>query len=101
MPNELTFSLSTLYSFLLVLTRISSAIIFVPIPGMKNTPDVPKIVFSVCVTLALMSSWPAPPSAHPGAGLFVLWMLSEAAFGVTVGLAVTFLAEAFVLSAQI
>jgi len=101
MPNELTFSVSTLYSFLLVLTRISSAMIFVPIPGVKNTPDVPKIVFSVCVTLALMPSWPRPPVADPGTGLLFMWMLSEAAFGLTVGLAVTFLAETFVLAAQI
>jgi flagellar biosynthetic protein FliR len=101
MPNELTFSLSTLYSFLLVLARISSALIFVPIPGAKNATDIPKIVFSVSVTLALMPSWPSPPDPDPGIGLLTAWLLSEAAFGLTVGLAVAFLAEAFVLAAQI
>ncbi|MEO8128040.1 MAG: flagellar biosynthetic protein FliR [Bryobacteraceae bacterium] len=101
MPNDLTFSMSTLYSFLLVLARIASAMIFVPIPGMKNTPDVPKIVFSVCVTFALLPSWPAPPDANPGMGLLTAWLLSEAAFGLTVGLAVAFLAESFVFAAQI
>ncbi len=101
MPNELTFSLATLYSFLLVLARISAALIFVPIPGAKNTPDVPRIVFSVCVTIALIPSWPAPPDPNPGVGLLTGWLFSEAAFGLTVGLAVTFLSEAFVLAAQI
>lgn len=101
MPNELTFSLSTLYSFLLVLARVSAALIFVPIPGAKNTPDAPKIILSVCLTLALLPSWPAPPDSNPGIGLLTAWILSEAAFGLTVGLAVTFLAESFVLAAQI
>jgi len=101
MPNELTFSLSALYSFLLVLARISSAMIFVPIPGVKNTPDAPKIIFSLCITLALMSSWPAPPDPNPGIGLLTAWLLSEAAFGLTIGLAVAFLAESFVFAAQI
>jgi flagellar biosynthetic protein FliR len=101
MPSELTFSLSTLYSFLLVLARISSAFIFVPFPGAKNTADVPKIVFSVCITLSLLPSWPAPPDPHPGLGLLTAWLFCEAAFGLTVGLAVAFLAESFVLAAQI
>ncbi len=101
MPSELTFSLSTLYSFLLVLARVASAFIFVPFPGAKNTPDAPKIVFSICITLTLFPFWHAPPNANPGIGLLTAWLFSEAAFGLTVGLAVAFLAESFVLAAQI
>lgn len=101
MPNELTFSLSTLYSFLLVLVRVSSAMIFVPVPGTKNAPDAPRVIFSVCLTFALLPAWPAPPDPNPGAGLITAWLLSEAAFGITVGLAVAFLAESFVFAAQI
>jgi flagellar biosynthetic protein FliR len=101
MPNELTLSTSTLYSFLLVLVRVTAAFVFVPIPGVRNTPDVPKIVFAVCITLALFPFWPAPPDPNPPMGLVVVWLASESAFGLTVGLAVALLAESFVLAAQI
>jgi len=99
MPNELTFSLPTLISFLLVLVRVSCIFIFVPLPGIKSVPDAPKIAFALCVTFALFPFWPVLSEA-PGFGLLTGWIILEAAFGVTVGLAVAFLAESFVLAAQ-
>jgi flagellar biosynthetic protein FliR len=95
------FPLTALWGFLLVLTRVSFALIFVPIPGMRNAPEVPKIVAAVAITLALYPLWPTTRSGAPPLSQYVRWILSEAAFGLTVGLIVSFLAEAFVLAAQI
>lgn len=101
MPSELTLSLATLQSFLLVLTRVSLAFVFVPFPGGKSSPEIPKIVFSLCVTLALFPFWHAAPSEEIRFGQLVGWMLAEGAFGLTVGLAVAFFLETFTLAAQI
>lgn len=92
--------MGTLYGFLLVGTRISGAIIFVPIPGFKQAPSVARIVLAAGLTLALAPVWPQTVGT-PTIGMLAMWMLSEAAFGVTVGVAVAFLNEAFVLSSQI
>lgn len=99
MPSELSFSIPGLVSFLLVLVRVSSMFVFVPFPGIKSVPDAPKIAFSLCVTFALFPFWPVLTES-PGLGLLTGWILLEVAFGVTVGLAVAFLAESFVLAAQ-
>ncbi|HEX9012058.1 MAG TPA: flagellar biosynthetic protein FliR, partial [Anaerolineaceae bacterium] len=59
MPAKLTLSFSTLYGFLLVLARVSGVFTFVPLPGMKNTPEPARILFSLSATLALFPFWPA------------------------------------------
>lgn len=90
---------ATLYSFLLVLARVSGAFIFVPMPGFNGAPDPVRIILSLSLTIALFPLWPVIHSA-PGAGLLVGWLLTEAALGLTIGLVVGFLAEAFGLFAQ-
>jgi flagellar biosynthesis protein FliR len=101
MPAELTLSVATLYGFLLVLARISAAFVFVPIPGTKDFPDGAKIVISLALTIALFPFWPRLTPASPSFGQVTAWILSEAAFGLTVGLAVAFLNESLMLAAQI
>ena len=36
MPGNVTLSIGTLFAFLLVLARVSGALIFVPLPGIKS-----------------------------------------------------------------
>ena len=36
MPTSVTLSIGTLYAFLLVLARVSGALVFVPLPGIKG-----------------------------------------------------------------
>ncbi len=91
--------LTTIYAFLLVLTRISGAMVFVPIPGFSASPEPVRIILAVSFTIALFPLWPAI-AALPGLGLLIGWMLSEAALGITVGLVVGLLSEAFVLFGQ-
>jgi flagellar biosynthesis protein FliR len=89
-----------LLSFLLVLTRISVLFVFVPLPGIRSFPEVPRALVSLTLTVALYPVWPIVPG-NPLLGQVLVWLISEAAFGLTVGVAVGFLIEGFVLAAQI
>ncbi len=89
-----------LLSFLLVLTRISVLFVFVPLPGIRSFPEVPRVLAAMTLTVALYPVWPAV-RADASFGQLTGWLLSEAAFGLTVGVAVGFLIEGFVLAAQI
>ena len=39
MHGDLVLSQEALYAFLLVLARVGGALVFVPLPGLKNAPD--------------------------------------------------------------
>jgi flagellar biosynthetic protein FliR len=92
-------SVSTLLGFLLTLMRIGGVFVFVPVPGFKSAVDAARIAAIGSITIALFPVWPHP-SADASSGLFVLWMMSEAALGIGVGLAVAFALEAFSMGAQ-
>jgi flagellar biosynthesis protein FliR len=92
-------SVSTPLGFLLTLMRIGGIFVFVPVPGFKSAVDPARIILIGGMTIALAPVWPHPAAAI-SAGLFVLWMMSEAALGIGIGLAVAFTLEAFVMGAQ-
>ncbi len=100
MPIESWIPESTLLSFLLVLARVSGAVAFVPFPGLRNGPDVTRVVFAVLLTWCLRPAWPHLVNTNPGMGTLTMWILSEAAVGVLLGLFIGFLVEAFQLGAQ-
>jgi flagellar biosynthetic protein FliR len=100
MSADVTINYATLIAFLLVLARISFAFVFVPFPGMRYVPEAPKIAVALATTFALFPVWPKIASGPLAISTITLWLLSEAAFGLSVGLAVAFLTEAFVLAAQ-
>ncbi len=99
MGNEVTLQLTTLYAFLAVLARISGALVFVPIPNLSGSPAPVRIVLVLTLTLALYPVWPVI-KVVPGTGMMVGWLLSEGAMGITIGLVVAFIAEAFGLFGQ-
>jgi flagellar biosynthetic protein FliR len=101
MPGSLVLSLSTLYGFLLVLARVGGALVFLPLPGVKDGPQPARVVLALSLTFALYPAWPVAAAAESGIGRVAGFILSEAAFGITAGLAVAFLAEAFLLAAQV
>jgi flagellar biosynthetic protein FliR len=99
MHAELQLSIATLMGFLLTLARIGGVFVFLPLPGMKSGTEMARIVLSVCVTFALFPQWPRV-SADGSAGILVVWMISEAALGIGIGLAVAFVTEAVLVAAQ-
>src|ERR1700722_12707093 len=100
MPANVTLPLGALYGFLLVLARISGAMVFVPLPGMKSLADPARAAFAIGFTVALMPLW---PSVEPGlsAGRLAGWALGEAAVGMAIGVAVAIAMEAFTMAAQV
>jgi len=101
MPAELTIGLPALYGFLLVLARVSGVFAFVPLPGVQNAPPMARIVLSVLTTLALYPSWPQPPAGQFEIGRMLMYVLPEVAVGVVIGVAVSFILEAFMMGAQV
>ncbi len=92
---------ATLFSFLLVLSRLSGLFAFIPIPGIRTGPDAARILASLALTVALYPFWPAPPSASPTSGDLVCWILAEMAVGVAAGLAISLALECFQFAGQL
>src|SRR5579871_1732231 len=100
MHGELSISVGLIYSFLLVLARIGGALIFVPLPGMSAAPEPVRVVFILVTSLALYPVWPAVSSTVTPLDYGGM-LLTDAAFGVCVGLLVGFLSEVGLLFGQI
>ncbi len=101
MHADITFNLSTVYGFLLVLARVSGVILFVPLPGFSAGPDSSRIVLALALTMTLSSVWPSPVLDGPALGRLLGWMGAEVAFGLTVGVAIAFLLEGVQMGAQV
>jgi flagellar biosynthesis protein FliR len=99
MHAEMQFPIATLLGFLLTLARIGGVFVFMPLPGLKSSGDMARVVLSVCVTMALFPQWPKV-SPELSLGMLVVWMISEAALGIGIGLAVAFVTEALLVAAQ-
>jgi flagellar biosynthesis protein FliR len=100
MPSEPVLSTAAVLGFLLTLARIAGVFVFVPLPGLKSTFELPRIIIALAVTLALYPQWPRiAPETSPA--LLALWVMAEAALGIGIGLAVGFASEALATGAQI
>jgi flagellar biosynthetic protein FliR len=89
MPNE-----ATLYGFLLVLARVSGIFVFAPMPGVRDAPAMMRVFLSLAITISLYPLWPRPAT-------LTFAIFSEAAIGITIGLAVALTLEALQMAAQI
>jgi flagellar biosynthetic protein FliR len=100
MPNDVILATSTLLGFLLTLARISGVFVFVPLPGLHSGFDLARVMLSLSLTVALFPYW---PRVQPdiAAGFLAVWIISEAAFGIGIGLSVAFITEGFNMAAQI
>lgn len=101
MPSEATISLPVMQGALLVFTRVAGIFTFLPLPGLRTAPDVPRLFLSLCVTGILFPLWPAPPAAASTMGLLLTSMFNEVAFGLTIGVALALLLEGLQMAAQI
>lgn len=101
MHAELSFPLHTITTFLLVLSRTLGVFVFLPLPGKEAGPSMPRVVLAFGTALAVFPSWTATFNTEPTPALLVLWLSSELALGLTIGLLVGFLAEALTVGAHI
>jgi len=100
MPANVTISAGTVLAFLLVLARISGAMVFVPLPGFSGTPGMARTAFSLAFTLALAPRWPSIEGSGPGILILAAWAVAEAAIGVAIGLAAATVLEVITFAAQ-
>ncbi|MCC6262391.1 MAG: flagellar biosynthetic protein FliR [Bryobacterales bacterium] len=100
MPVDLALSEARILSFLLVLSRMSGLLIFLPIPGLRALPESVRPLVAIALTVPLLARAPSLPPGEVSTGTLLVWCLSELCFGLLWGLAVHFLIEAFVLGAQ-
>lgn len=101
MHGELTLSVSTLFGFVFVLTRMLGAFVFVPFPERDAGASSPRIVLAVATTMILFPYWPAVNTSQVTMGSLCLILLSEMALGTGIGLLVSFISEAMTVGAQI
>lgn len=101
MPASLTLSAGTLFSFLLVLARISGALAFVPLPGLKGVPEPARVALAVGITIALFTRWPVVETSQVTAAVIAGWIAAEAALGIAVGVSIAIVLEAFAFAAQV
>jgi flagellar biosynthesis protein FliR len=101
MHANLTFPLSAITTFLLVLSRTLGVFVFLPLPGKEAGPSMPRVVLAFATALAVVPSWPGGSVAEVTPALLVIWMFSELALGLTIGLMVSFLAEALTVGAHV
>jgi flagellar biosynthetic protein FliR len=100
MRGDLVLSLATLLGFLLTLVRVTGIFVFIPLPGLSGVVHPVRAIFALGITVALFPLWPHV-TAEPNPGLLLVWILSEAALGLGIGLAVAFIAESFAMGAQV
>ena len=100
MHGELPVSDSLNYSFHYVEDRIGGAFIFVPLPGVRNSPEPVRVIIILAMTLALYPVWPAVATNVGPLELTGLFLV-EGAFGLCIGLLIGFISEAGLLFGQI
>ena len=99
MHTEVSIDFAVLYSFLVVLARVSGFLVLVPLPGISAGPSVARIVLVLTLTLSLIPLWPTVKSST-SSGELALWAASEFALGLVAGIGVALLLEAFQVAAQ-
>jgi flagellar biosynthesis protein FliR len=100
MHAKLLIPLSLPIAFVLVVTRLAGAFVFVPMPGKDTGPGVARTVFALAGAVALFPRWPSIDASAVTPGVLVGWLFAEAALGISIGLMVSFLTESLTLGAQ-
>src|SRR5579863_7481898 len=100
MQSDISAPVALVYGFLLVFARVGGAFIFIPLPGIKTAAAPVRVVLVLAVTMALYPLWPAV-ATEPSPLVYLEWVLTEAAFGIGIGLLVGVLSESLILFGQI
>lgn len=99
MHTEVSIHFALLYSFMIVLARVSGFLLLVPLPGLNAGPSTSRIVLALALTACLLPLGPAVKSDALLGGL-TLWIAAEFAFGLVTGVCLAFLLEGFQIAAQ-
>lgn len=100
MPVRIHFEFAAIVGFLLTITRVGSALFFLPLPGLRDAVGVVRVALVVGLSFCLLPFWPAVKMDALSGGRFTMAVLAEAAAGLLIGLAIAFLHESFQFAAQ-
>jgi flagellar biosynthetic protein FliR len=100
MRGEIGVPVALVYGFLLVLARVGGVFIFIPLPGVRNAAAPVRVVLILAITMAMYPLWPNV-TAEPSLAAYVGWVVTEAAFGLGIGLLIGILSESLILFGQI
>lgn len=89
------------WPFLLVLTRMGSAAVFLPLPWIRAAAVPVRVALAVSLTLLLYPAWPSKPLHVEAPAEAVRVLAGEAALGLTLGVVVAWLAEIGVMAMQL
>jgi flagellar biosynthesis protein FliR len=92
---------ATIFAFVLVLARVAGLVAFLPLAAFRSAPAQIRVALVVALTLALFPVWPNLPNTLPTMTQLIGWAFAEAGFGLAIGLAISFLFEAFQIAMQI
>jgi flagellar biosynthetic protein FliR len=99
MPVSLAFD-QQLVGFILTLSRVSGALLLLPLPGLQYVSQQARILLIMGVTFCLIPLWPQVAASDAALGFWV-GILVECTIGLMIGLTIAFLFESFQLGAQI
>jgi flagellar biosynthetic protein FliR len=100
MHDSVSLPTHVLAAFLLVMARMGGVMTFIPMPGLKNGPDVARILLAVLSAFLLFPVWSKASGPLASPEYFLAALASEAVLGIGVGLAVSYMAEILAMAAQ-
>jgi flagellar biosynthetic protein FliR len=86
--------------FLLVLTRLGLAFIFVPLPGVRSVPEVVRAMLILSMAAVMVPVLPASFELPASPAAFARALAGEALYGLAVGVVIAFLGEVLTFAMQ-
>lgn len=100
MRADFAIPVDTLAAFLLVMARIGALMMYLPVPGIRQAPNVARVVFTVACTFVLYPFWAHSKGLAGNPALFLGALFAEATVGLGIGLIISFISEALLTAAQ-
>ena len=99
MHTEVTVDFAAVWSFMVVLARVSGFVVLVPLPGFNAAPSAARVILALALSICLAPFGPHVDGASP-AGMLTAWIVTEFLIGFVMSVGVMFLQEAFQIAAQ-
>ena len=89
----------SMFAVFAIAARITAILVFLPIPGGRNTPDAVRLTLGLCIAVSIALARGADLDA-PSEETLVVALVSEAGYGIAIGLMVRLVEDAFLAGAQ-
>jgi flagellar biosynthetic protein FliR len=86
--------------FLLTLTRLGLAFVFVPLPGVRSVPEVVRALLILSIAAVMVPVLPVAVRLPASPSAFAWALAGETVYGLAVGVTIAFLSEVLTLAMQ-